>query len=800
MHELDDMALLREFAAHDSEPAFAELVTRHVNKVYSVALRHTRNPHSAEEITQAVFVILARKAGTLGKNVILSGWLYQTARLTAVTLIRSEIRRARREQEVLMQTNESAADPWPHIAPLLDDAMDRLSETDRHAVVLRYFDGKSLKEVGAALGGSEDAAKMRVNRAVEKLRTFFAKRGVTLTATVIASALAANSIQAAPVGLVTTVVTAAMKGATVAISTASLVQGTLKTLAWAKYKTLINLGIVATITGGALVVTAVLHEQPPKLIISVSKPVEAVREVMTDTAFISLDSPPGGLAVQADGKIVIAASLFGNFIDPQSGRLGYFERGAIRLNADGSLDRSFYCRAEFPGNDSSRAHVDLLQDGKLLMSGLFDSVNGKPRPGYARLLSDGSVDESFVPMTNPANSNAPALGRTYLPGGTYPAAALSDGSVAVMTQNPLTVYRLDPTGKLILTATNDPTSVFPPYAGLIWTLQGAGFWGNWWGHKPVDWNRTAPASRRPLVKPNEQLPFEDCAEQPSATDAAAVFKSLFAEVPFELCRVAVRLPDGGAILGIQDEFINGSLTAPGRLMRFDKNWRPDFSFTNQYETDRRGGITIKRLKDGKFLVAGGFGKMNGEDFPGLIRLNEDGQIDHSFHCEVTAMRYGRLVMDIAVQEDGRIVICGPFTTVNGVKCQHIARLNPDGSLDTTFKNPFISLEELQTHRHFPVCHLTAKSAPAATNVIAPSAVALPAETIVITAMNYQGGVAMIQFTGNPNKQYILQAKDSLDAADWNNISTNQSDASGNGNFRDPAAKNYPTRFYRIATP
>src|ERR1035438_725698 len=109
MHELDDIALLRECVARGSEAAFAELVARHVNKVYSVALRHTRNPHSAEEITQAVFVILAQKAKKLHQHAVLSGWLYQTARLTAVTLIRGEIRRARREQEALMQTspNES---------------------------------------------------------------------------------------------------------------------------------------------------------------------------------------------------------------------------------------------------------------------------------------------------------------------------------------------------------------------------------------------------------------------------------------------------------------------------------------------------------------------------------------------------------------------------------------------------------------------------------------------------------------------------------------------------------------------
>src|ERR1035437_426822 len=318
MHELDDIALLREFAGRGSEAAFAALVTRHVNKVYSVALRHTRNPHQAEEITQAVFVILARKAGQLGKKVILSGWLYQTARLTAVTLIRSEIRRARREQEVLMQnlSDETEADPWPQIAPLLDDAMAGLSETDRHAVVLRFFDGKSMKEVGAALGGSEDAAKMRVNRAVEKLRTHFARRGVTLTATAIASAVAANSIQAAPVGLVTTVVTAAMKGATAAISTASLVHGTLKALAWTKYKTFVGYGVAALIAGTAVII--VLPKKPaspPVQIPNRKNTVAVAHETLTDAMEFTLETPPGGLAIQPDGKILVGTTLFGKFVD-----------------------------------------------------------------------------------------------------------------------------------------------------------------------------------------------------------------------------------------------------------------------------------------------------------------------------------------------------------------------------------------------------------------------------------------------------------------------------------------------------
>src|SRR4249920_408721 len=114
MQEFDDISLLHEYVAHGSEEAFAALVTRHVNKVYSVALRHTGNPHQAEEITQAVFVILARKSSQLGKGVVLEGWLHQTARLTALAFIRSEMRRARREQEAYMQTvsNESEPDVW----------------------------------------------------------------------------------------------------------------------------------------------------------------------------------------------------------------------------------------------------------------------------------------------------------------------------------------------------------------------------------------------------------------------------------------------------------------------------------------------------------------------------------------------------------------------------------------------------------------------------------------------------------------------------------------------------------------
>src|SRR5436190_3814015 len=256
MLELDDNALLKEYVEHGSEEAFATLVARHVNKIYSIALRHTSNPHQAEEITQAVFVILARKSQRLGKRVVLAGWLCRTARLSAVTFVRSEIRRTRREQEAQMQNllNQSETEVWPQIAPLLDAAMGRLSEADHDAVALRFFDGKSMKEIGAALGASEHAAKMRVNRAVEKLRTFFARRGIVCSAAALAAAICENSVQAAPVVLAKTATAVAMaKGATASISTLSLAKGALKIMAWAQIKTPIVVSTVVLIVAGTTI-------------------------------------------------------------------------------------------------------------------------------------------------------------------------------------------------------------------------------------------------------------------------------------------------------------------------------------------------------------------------------------------------------------------------------------------------------------------------------------------------------------------------------------------------------------------
>ncbi|HEY5297851.1 MAG TPA: sigma-70 family RNA polymerase sigma factor [Verrucomicrobiae bacterium] len=267
----DDLTLLREFARNNSEEAFAALVSRHINLVYSVALRQVGDAHLAEEITQAVFIILARKADSLGEKTILPGWLCRTARYASANALTIQRRRQQREQEAYMQNILNEAEPmheetWNQIAPLLDGAMEKLGKKDHDALALRFFENKNFAQVGAALGASEDAAKMRVNRALEKLRKFFTKRGVSSTTAIIAGTISANSVQAAPVALAKSVTAVAIvKGAAASGSTLTLIKGALKIMARSKFK-LGAIGVFALIaTATFLVVISNPHgrEVPP---------------------------------------------------------------------------------------------------------------------------------------------------------------------------------------------------------------------------------------------------------------------------------------------------------------------------------------------------------------------------------------------------------------------------------------------------------------------------------------------------------------------------------------------------------
>jgi RNA polymerase sigma factor (sigma-70 family) len=255
MCDKTDLDLLHAYSRDGSEKAFSELVHRYINLVHSAALRRVSVGAEAEEITQAVFIILAHKAARLPSDIVLAGWLHRTATLTALSHVRGERRRQSREHESYMQStaNDSGdAAVWPQLAPVLDEALLSLGEVDRDAVVLRYFNDKSVREISTALNVSEAAAQRRVGRAVEKLRRFFTKRGIPLTVPMLAAAMSTHSVQAAPAGLAKTVSAIAVANGTAAsASTLSLIKATSKTMLWIKAKTALLAGASTLLLAGA---------------------------------------------------------------------------------------------------------------------------------------------------------------------------------------------------------------------------------------------------------------------------------------------------------------------------------------------------------------------------------------------------------------------------------------------------------------------------------------------------------------------------------------------------------------------
>jgi RNA polymerase sigma factor (sigma-70 family) len=200
----DDRQLLARYVAEVSEEAFAELTRRYMGLVYSAALRQVRNEQLAQDVTQVVFANLARQARSIPEGTVLAGWLHRDTRYTALDFLRAEARRLRREQQSV-EMNATNPDPqpgWEEIRPLLDEALTKLAPADRDALLLRYFEQRDFAGVGAALGASAEAARKRVDRALERLREQLVKRGITTTAAALGFALTAHAVETVPAGMV----------------------------------------------------------------------------------------------------------------------------------------------------------------------------------------------------------------------------------------------------------------------------------------------------------------------------------------------------------------------------------------------------------------------------------------------------------------------------------------------------------------------------------------------------------------------------------------------------------------------
>src|SRR6185437_11244689 len=209
---VEEITLLKDYASTGSQSAFTELARRYIDLVYSAARRQVYNDaHAAEDVTQAVFLLLAQKAKSIPVDRPLSSWLMTVTAYCAANARRKRNRRetyegrAAVEAKAGQRSDRGSDEPdWDRLAPMLDAGIQKLNAVDRDAILLRFMEQKTLRHVGESLGISEEAAQKRVTRAVDKLREFFHRKGiVTMSAGSLAAALASRTVHAAPTGLLT---------------------------------------------------------------------------------------------------------------------------------------------------------------------------------------------------------------------------------------------------------------------------------------------------------------------------------------------------------------------------------------------------------------------------------------------------------------------------------------------------------------------------------------------------------------------------------------------------------------------
>ncbi|MGH7971144.1 MAG: RNA polymerase sigma factor, partial [Limisphaerales bacterium] len=263
---MTDAELLHEYVCEKSEAAFRELLERHLAMVYWAALRQVGDPTLAEDITQVVFILLARKAEGLASNTALPGWLFRTTRHAAAKAVRTEMRRQRREREAAEMGVMTPTDGiWRQVAPFLDEALAGLRKVEREAVLLHFFENKRLREVGLALGMSEDAVQKRVARSVVKLRKALLKHKLALGLDVLPGLLCTHGTQHVPAYLHTKVATAVFGKMTVSTTAYALLQQTKTEVLWPKMSGAARQAGALAVIAGAVVFFWPNHLRPKSL-------------------------------------------------------------------------------------------------------------------------------------------------------------------------------------------------------------------------------------------------------------------------------------------------------------------------------------------------------------------------------------------------------------------------------------------------------------------------------------------------------------------------------------------------------
>jgi RNA polymerase sigma factor (sigma-70 family) len=369
----DDGQLLQQYTRERSKSAFGELVTRHIDLVYSVALRVAGgDSHLAEDVTQTVFLDLARKAPSLPPDAILAGWLYRHAWFTAAKAVRTERRRQIREQTAMEMRalDDNTGSPWELIAPHLDEGLNQLSASERDAIVLRFFKRQDFRVIGAALGVSEDTAQKRVSRALEKLRGVLSKRGATLTATALASALTAEAVVAAPAGLAFSVTATALAGSATLATGLSLT--TIKTLAMTK----LQISIAGVILVAGLATPLLLQHQ------SLSRMREENNRLREETVSLQQQTSQMAQLAAENQRLSNLLARAGSSQPPKPEQLGELLRlrgEATRLRANAQAD-----------SKAANPMVEMFKSpaGKEMMKASMRAEGLAVARSYAKLFAD----------------------------------------------------------------------------------------------------------------------------------------------------------------------------------------------------------------------------------------------------------------------------------------------------------------------------------------------------------------------------------------------------------------------------